>query len=211
MEVCEIYKSLQGESTFAGAVCSFVRLARCNLNCSYCDTIYAQAAGTEHTVQDIYDEVAGHGAHLVEITGGEPLMQAETPILCKHFLDMGFRVLIETNGTFPISNLPTGCVRIVDVKTPSSNHAGSFDMNNLSQLQKIDEAKFVITDRNDFDWSVDFITTYHLERMCTLLFSPNAALLDARRLGEWILDTRLNIRLNPQLHKLLWGTDARGV
>jgi 7-carboxy-7-deazaguanine synthase len=205
LTICEIFKSIQGESTFAGSVCSFVRLSGCNLSCSWCDTEYARVEGSDRSIAAIVAEVRAHNTSLVEITGGEPLLQRETPALCKNFLDDHYTVLVETNGTADISPLPEGCVRIVDVKCPSSGHAGSFLEKNYSLLRPIDECKFVIADRADYDWALGLVRARDLHRRAVVLFSPVMNRLAPRQLAEWITADNAPARLGLQLHKIIWG------
>jgi 7-carboxy-7-deazaguanine synthase len=210
LSICEIFKSIQGESTYAGSVCSFVRLAGCNLSCTWCDTLYAQSGGTDRSIDNLATQVRAHKTRLVEITGGEPLLQGETPALCKRFLDERYTVLVETNGTLDISLLPRGCIRIVDIKCPSSGHAGSFLEKNYSLLQSGDECKFVIAEKADYDWALDVVRARSLDRSVTVLFSPVLSLLAPRQLAEWIVADSAPVRLGLQLHKFIWG-NKRGV
>ena len=204
MKVCEVFKSIQGESTFAGRICSFVRLSGCNLRCSWCDTRYALEKGAEKTIREIVSEVRTHGTSLVEITGGEPLLQHETPSLCNAFLDSGYTVLVETNGTLDIGALPRQCIRIVDVKCPGSGHEGSFLISNLEKLSLHDECKFVISNRSDFLWAADFVKKHSLQVKCTVHFSPVLPRVEAPDLAKWIIDENIPVRLSLQLHKLTW-------
>lgn len=210
VNVSEIFKSIQGESTHAGRVCSFVRLAGCNLRCSYCDTEYAQHDGTEQTLESIVDEVRTHRTRLVEITGGAPLLQPETPILCNRFLDLGYTVLVETNGTLDIGIVQPPVLRIVDIKCPSSGHDGSFLEKNFSCLVAGDECKFVISDKSDFLWALAVVYREALHEIVQVLFSPNMVQLSPAELAAWIIEENAPVRLGVQLHKLLWG-ERRGV
>ena len=210
MKICEIFKSIQGESTYAGRICSFVRLSGCNLECSYCDTRYAFTESHDFSTEQIVEVVNCHNSTLVEITGGEPLIQKETPVLCQMFLDNNFTVLVETNGSLPIDLLPAGCIRIIDVKCPGSGEAGSFLIENVGKLQPTDELKFVISDRNDFLWALEFVNKYQLDHLSTVLFSPCMGKVDPSELAAWILENNAPVRLGLQLHKLIWG-EKRGV
>ncbi|MBD3343578.1 MAG: radical SAM protein [Chitinivibrionales bacterium] len=203
LNVCELFKSIQGESTFAGKICSFVRLAGCNLRCSYCDTSYSWDHGTTMAVDTIVKEIQKQKTTLVEITGGEPLIQDETPALCSAFLHKGYTVLIETNGTLDISRLPEGCIRIMDIKCPSSGMSQKFQYDNLAHLVTTDQCKFVMVDKSDFDWAARFIHTHHLLGKCEIVFSPVASSLQAKDLAHWILDSSLDVRLGIQLHKVI--------
>ncbi|HEX3019450.1 MAG TPA: radical SAM protein [Chitinispirillaceae bacterium] len=207
--VCEIFKSIQGESTFAGTVCSFVRLSGCNLRCRYCDTTYAFTEGNELSIDEIVQSVSKLKTRLVEITGGEPLIQKNTPDLCNAFLELGYTVLVETNGSCDISAVSSDCHRIIDVKCPGSGMGDSFLEKNLSVLTNKDELKYVISDRSDLDWAIKHISANNLQSYI-INFSPNMHGISARTLAEWILECDAPVRLNIQLHKLIWG-ERRGV
>jgi 7-carboxy-7-deazaguanine synthase len=210
LRVCEIFKSIQGESTHAGKVCSFVRLTGCNLSCTYCDTAYALTEGEPLPVEHIVREVQAHRTNLVEITGGEPLLQAETPALCRRFLDLAFTVLVETNGSLDIAVVPPPAIRIVDVKCPSSGHAGSFLQKNIGLLTPSDECKFVISDKEDFFWALELVRKENLHETSTVIFSPNMKALQPKDLAEWIVEENAPVRLGVQLQKIIWG-EIRGV
>jgi 7-carboxy-7-deazaguanine synthase len=210
LNVCEIFKSIQGESTWAGTICSLVRLTGCNLRCSYCDTAYAWEPGEERSLDEVVNQVRDHRTSIVEITGGEPLLQAETPLLCSRFLDLDYTVLVETNGSMDISVLPSGVKRIVDIKSPSSGFEGSFLASNYSHLQPGDECKFVLSDREDFFWAIETVRREALHEMATVIFSSNSTKLAVRDLAEWILEENAPVRLGLQLHKVIWG-EKRGV
>jgi 7-carboxy-7-deazaguanine synthase len=211
MKVCEIFASIQGESTYAGVPCTFVRLTGCNLRCTYCDTQYAYDAGKDLSEDDIVREVLRFGLKTVEITGGEPLLQGDVPRLVKRLLDEGHRVLIETNGSREIGGIDRRAVIILDIKTPGSGMADEMKIANLADLKPSDELKFVIASRADYEWSKNFIGSHALAGKCTLLFSPVTGTVDARDLSQWIIEDRLEVRLNLQIHKYLFGPDCRGV
>lgn len=212
MRVCEVFTSIQGESTFAGSPCFFVRLTGCNLRCRYCDTSYAYEGGREMEAGEIVEAVASAGISLVEITGGEPLMQVdEVSGLTSQLLDLGHRVLIETNGSLPIRDIDQRAVVIIDIKTPSSGMADRMDVGNIWHLKGTDEVKFVISGREDYEWSRDMCERYGLPDTCTVLFSPVWGVIEPRQLGAWIIEDRLPVRLNIQLHKYLYGPGERGV
>ncbi|MHB8881770.1 MAG: radical SAM protein [Thermodesulfovibrionales bacterium] len=212
MKVCEIFTSIQGESTYAGLPCTFVRLTGCNLRCSYCDTQYAFEEGTDRDIADIVASVQEAGIPLVEITGGEPLMQrAELQQLISSLLDSGFRVLLETNGSQHVGGIDLRAVIILDLKTPGSGMADKNDFANIACLKPADEVKFVICDRNDYVWAKDVIRKYELQARCTVLLSPAIGRLEPRLLTEWIIHDRLRVRLNLQLHKYIFGSNERGV
>jgi 7-carboxy-7-deazaguanine synthase len=211
LQICEIFKSIQGESTFAGDIFAFVRLAGCNLQCSYCDTVYARDNGRPCTVDAVVEKVSGLDCERVEITGGEPLLQGEIPDLARKLLLRKMKVLVETNGTQDISVLPDGVVRIVDIKCPGSGHADSFRISNLENLRVTDQCKFVLTDRIDFDWASRWVAECRLPDRCTVIFSPASSSLHPRDLAEWIVQTNISVRLGLQLHKIIWGEHCRGV
>jgi 7-carboxy-7-deazaguanine synthase len=210
LTVCEQFKSIQGESTYAGLPCSFIRLSGCNLHCAYCDTRYAATPGTPLSTEAICSVVKGHGCSVVEITGGEPLIQEETPALCRRLLGNKYDVLVETNGSLDIALLPDACVRIVDVKCPMSGAADSFLIQNLDSLTSRDQLKFVISGNTDFDWALGFVRSKNLAGLCEILFSPAQGLVSPRTLAQWILDSGAHVRLGLQLHRLIWGEDVKG-
>ena len=211
MKVCEIFASIQGESTYAGLPCVFIRLTGCNLRCVYCDTAYAYDEGREMSLEEIVEAVIPHGIGLVEVTGGEPLLQAETRALVAVLLDKGFGVLIETNGSVDIGGVDRRAVIIMDIKTPGSGMSGEMALGNLKLLTPRDEVKFVITGRDDYEWTKGFIKTHGLEGRCKILLSPAYGALPPRELLKWILEDRLPVRLNLQLHKYIFDPCARGV
>jgi 7-carboxy-7-deazaguanine synthase len=211
LKVCEIFYSIQGESTRAGYPCIFIRLAGCNLRCSYCDTAYAQSPGTQYSVEDIIKTVGRYPCRLVEITGGEPLMQADTPELAAELLRRGYTVLLETNGSLLLDRLDPRCIRIVDVKCPSSGEGGSFNPAVLEALSDHDELKFVISDRSDYEFARDFLQRLAGVTLAAVHFSPVMLRLSAADLSAWILADGLNVRCSPQLHRLIWPDMERGV
>ncbi len=207
----EIFHSIQGESTLAGRPCVFVRLTACDLRCSWCDTEYAFYEGTKREVEDVVAEVLRFHCDLVELTGGEPLLQPAVHELAEALLARGKTVMIETGGHRDISVLDARVRRIVDVKTPSSGEAERMLWSNLEGLRDGDEVKFVIQDRADFDYSVDVVRRHDLEGRVPLLFSPVHGRLEPAELARWILESGVNARLQLQLHKLLWPHAMRGV
>lgn len=225
MVITEIFKSIQGEGTRAGLPCIFIRLTGCNLRCTWCDTAYAFHGGTKYSVNEIVDKVhllAGDtlsATGLVEITGGEPLLQPETPELAQKLLAAGYTVMIETSGERFIGNLPRGVVKIVDVKCPDSGEPDTFNAANLDALGQDDEIKFVIASRRDYDFARNFTREHRLvERVREVLFSPvfpdpegHWPGLNARELVEWILADGLPVRLGLQLHKFVWDPATKGV
>jgi 7-carboxy-7-deazaguanine synthase len=220
MKVAETFKSIQGESTFAGRPCFFIRLAGCNLDCRGCDTRYARfadAAAFDADIDELVEAAEHSGVRLVEITGGEPLLQSETPDLCEALLKAGFTVLLETNGSLPIARIPRKVHRIMDCKCPSSGESESTLSANFAELTPDDEVKFVIADRADFDHALAIAARFDLPGVgCALLFSPASAVDDflpaatPALLSEWMLDESLDARLQPQLHKIIWPGENRG-
>ena len=213
LKVNEIFYSIQGESTFAGRPCVFVRLTGCNLRCSYCDTTYAYEDGQEWSLEDLSTRVASYPCGLVEITGGEPLLQEETPTLVRRLLETGYRVLVETNGSMNIEPLDRRCVRIVDFKCPSSGEADRADWDNWHRMGPEDQAKFVIGNRADYDFAVDALKRFcgNAEPPFSVLFSPIFEAMEPQVLARWMLEDGLPVRLHLQLHKIIWGPKARGV
>jgi 7-carboxy-7-deazaguanine synthase len=218
LTVFETYLSIQGESTHTGRPCVFVRLAACNLRCVWCDTPYAFTGGTKQSVEDVVAAVSGLGCHLVELTGGEPLLQPEAITLMQRLVDDGFEVLLETGGHLPIDEVPDQVVAILDVKCPGSGEADKMLWPNLDQLSPHDEVKFVIGDRADFEYAVDVTTRYDLTgRAAAVLFSPVFGVLPPADLASWILDagerasSLRTVRLQLQTHKYIWDPATRGV
>jgi len=212
LTVTEIYRSVQGESTWAGLPCVFVRLTGCNLRCVWCDTEYAFHHGAKMTIAEILGKCDELVCPLVQITGGEPLLQKECSTLAKRLLERGKTVLCETSGALPIDVLPAGVIKIMDIKCPASGECDKNDWSNIDRLSARDEVKFVIADRGDYEWSRDIVARYDLASRCNaVLFSPVFSDMDGRRLAEWILEDGLQVRLQLQLHKLIWGADAKGV
>jgi 7-carboxy-7-deazaguanine synthase len=237
MQITEIYKSLQGESTHAGLPCVFVRLTGCNLRCNWCDSEFSFSGGKQMTVEEVVDEVArlspcGAGAPareglqpLVEITGGEPMLQEREAVpLMERLLATGYKVLLETSGERPMARVPKEVIKIVDVKCPHSGEADTFALDNLAALSKHDELKFVLTDRTDYEFARDFIAQHQLAgQVHAILFSPafkkdatgardtSHCLLDPEQLARWILADDVPARLSLQIHKLIWDPAAKGV
>jgi len=205
LKINEIFYSLQGESLDAGLACAFVRLSGCNLRCRWCDTRYAYDAGQDMTLTDILDQVAAYGCPLVEITGGEPLLQERTPALARALISRGFRVLVETNGTRDIGLLPAECVKIVDIKCPGSGESGRHRPDLFDRLNPQDQVKFVLADENDYQFARDFLPRLRAFLPAGhILFSPVHGLLPAADLAAWILRDRLPVRLQLQLHQIIW-------
>ena len=213
LKVNEIFYSIQGESSFAGRPCVFIRLTGCNLRCSYCDTRYAYEQGEDLEIDVIVSQVSSYQCLLVEVTGGEPLIQKETPSLIEKLLEEGYEVLLETNGTRDIGQVDERCVKILDVKCPSSGEADKNDFDNLGKLGEKDEVKFIIENRDDYEYAKKILGHEHetVSRTRAVHFSPVFGKMDPKRLAEWILEDRLNVRLQVQIHKMIWDPDQRGV
>ena len=212
LNVCEIFYSLQGESTFTGLPCSFIRLSGCNLDCAWCDTRYAKDEITSLTIDKIIRQISAFGCNLVEITGGEPLLQTETPDLISQLLDLDFQVLLETNGSQSIRDIDPRCIRILDIKCPSSNEPDSFLYGNLNYLTKKDEIKFVIGSRQDYEFARAIIIEKLSQRpKGRTHLSPVLGQINLESLAAWILEDKLAARLSLQQHKIIWNPDQRGV
>ncbi len=210
MRVTEIFFSIQGEGTRAGLPCAFVRFTGCDLRCVYCDTAYAFQGGKEMTQDAILAELARFPCRLVLLTGGEPLLQHDLPALARRLLERGYEVTIETHGQRPLDALPEGVVRIVDVKTPDSGEVAT-DLAYLDRLAPRDEVKFVVSSQADFAWSREVIRRHALEGRVQILLSPVWGKVEPRELAAWMLASGLDARLSLQIHKVIWGTEARGV
>jgi 7-carboxy-7-deazaguanine synthase len=211
VKVCEIFKSIQGESSYAGMPCLFIRLTGCNLRCSYCDTTYAYYEGRELSEDEIMSEVHRAGINLVEITGGEPLLQKEVFHIIKRLLDEGYKVLVETNGSVSIKDVDRRAVIILDMKTPGSGMSEEMNLSNLDTIKTSDEIKFVITGRMDYEWSKEIVHKYGLIKKCHLLISPASGILSPEDLARWMLEDRLEARLNLQLHKYIFDSKRKGI
>lgn len=211
LKIHEIYYSIQGESTYAGRPCVFIRLTGCNLRCTYCDTKYAFYDGKEMSVQEVIDQIKKYDCRLVEITGGEPLLQDECIDLMKNLCDEGFEVLIETAGNMPIENVDPGVKIIMDLKCPSSGMVDKNMYGNIDHLKKTDEVKFVIGTKEDYEWSKDISIKYKLNDKCIVLFSCVFDILDPLTLVNWILKDKLDVRFQLQLHKYIWHPERKGV
>lgn len=212
INVNEIFYSIQGESLATGRPCIFIRLSGCNLRCAYCDTTYAYTQGSRMTVSEILAQISQYNCLLVEITGGEPLQQNETPRLITRLIQTGYEVLLETNGTFDIGKIHDQCVKIVDIKCPSSGESDKTDLNNLSRIGRRDQIKFVIANRNDYEYSKNILKRLpNLFPMHQVLFSPVFSELKPDLLASWILADNLDVRFHLQLHKFIWSHTMRGV
>jgi 7-carboxy-7-deazaguanine synthase len=212
LTINEIFHSIQGESTHTGRPCVFVRLTACDLRCSWCDTPYAFYEGRKHSVEEVVAQVDSYGCRLVEITGGEPLLQRDVYPLMQSLLDRGHEVMVETGGHLSVAQVPEPVVRIIDVKCPGSGQADRNHWPNLEVLRPRDEVKFVVRDRTDYEYARDVVGRYDLtSRVTAVLFSPVHGVLPASELAAWILADKLPVRLQLQSHKYIWGPDVRGV
>lgn len=212
LTVNEIFYSIQGESSFSGCPCVFVRLTACNLRCSWCDTTYAFDEGDVKTLDEVVERVSAFSCPLIEISGGEPLLQSDVYSLMQRLLDDGKTVLVETGGHIDISRVPNAVIKVVDIKCPGSGESSRICWANLDLLSERDEVKFVIRDRADYEFARDVIKKYQCEHRCgEVLFSPVHGVLDPADLSSWILSDRLNARVQIQLHKYIWGENTRGV
>ena len=209
--VHELYRSLQGEGTYVGLPCAFVRLSACHLRCGYCDTPHAFQQGETLSLEDVFTRAIDLGDDLVEITGGEPLLQPEVHPLMARLADAGRTVLLETSGTLDISMVDPRVHIILDLKTPGSGEVDANLWSNLDLLKPTDEVKVVVCDRADFDWAIDRINEHNLTRRVPVLMAAAHGRVDLADLAAWILASRLPIRLQDQLHKRIWGADTRGV
>lgn len=210
MRVTEIFFSIQGEGTRAGRPCVFVRFTGCDLRCVYCDTAYAFHGGQDLSQEEILAAVARHPTRFVLLTGGEPMLQRDLPALSRELLARGYEVAIETHGQRPLDALPREAIRIVDVKTPGSGEPTT-DFAYLDRLEPHDEVKFVVVSEEDFRWSHDVVRRHRLEGRVHVLFSPVWGRVEPKDLARWMLESGVDARLSLQVHKVIWGADARGV
>lgn len=211
MKVNEIYRSIQGESSFAGLPCVFVRLTYCNLRCSWCDTEYAFYEGKDYTVEEVLREVKSFDCSLVELTGGEPLLQEDVFPLMDELVGGGYTVLLETGGSLDVGRVNPGVIKILDLKCPGSGESQRNLYGNLAKLQSRDEVKFVIGDRTDYLWARKALQEHRLTDRCSVLFSTVFGKLSPRQLAEWLLEDNLKVRLQLQMHKYIWGPEVTGV
>ena len=211
LSITEIYKSVQGESSFAGLPCTFIRLAGCPLRCRWCDTVYSFKAGDQRLVDDIVTEVNHLGVEIVEVTGGEPMAQAKTPLLLQQLAVAGHKVLMETSGSESLESVPDSTHIIMDLKCPGSGMEDRNHWDNLKILKATDEIKFVVADRADFDWALTQIDRYNLCDRFPVLMSPAFGQLKPDQLVAWMLEYPLPYRLNLQIHKYIWSPRAKGV
>lgn len=212
LTINEIFHSIQGESTHSGRPCVFIRLTACDLRCSWCDTPYAFMEGRKMSLEEVLGQVDAYGCPLVEITGGEPLLQREVYPLMERLIENGRTVMLETGGHVSIAQVPHPVVKVIDVKCPGSGESHRNHWDNLDRLASHDQVKFVVKDRPDYEFARDVAHRHGLAgRVAAVLFSPVHGVLEARALAAWILEDRLDVRLQLQIHKFIWGPDARGV
>jgi 7-carboxy-7-deazaguanine synthase len=211
LNVYEIYPAIEGETTLAGWPCVIVRLAGCNLRCTWCDTPYAQEGGEPQEVSGIVDEVRDLGIRRVVVTGGEPLIQWECLGLISALADLGFDVFVETNGSIDIGPVDDRAIVRLDLKPPSSGSSDQMLWDNIPKLKPADEVKIVIADAGDYAWAMEMIREHDLTQKCAVNLTPELETMQPHLLAEWILDDKLDVRLNLQMHKMIWGEGARGV
>jgi 7-carboxy-7-deazaguanine synthase len=211
MRISEIYQSIQGESSFAGLPCVFIRTVGCDLRCRWCDSEFSFTGGQFMTIAEILATIAQYPPKLVELTGGEPLLQPEIPLLAQQLLAQNYTVLIETGGHRDISVLDPRVIKILDIKCPDSGESDRTQWENIQHLSKQDEIKFVLANRADYDWASQIIAEYQLTQRCKLLFSPVHDQLAPQELAAWMLQDGVTARLQLQLHKYIWAPDARQV
>ena len=211
IKINEIYLSVQGESTHTGLPCIFIRLTGCNLRCSWCDTAYAFHEGKNMSIDEILQKVENFGIHLVEITGGEPLMQDNVYTLMRRLIEKGYKVMLETGGSISLERVPKDVIKIMDLKCPGSGEQEKNNLDNLKLLAPHDEVKFVILDKKDYEWSRDIIKKYKINETAHILLSPVFDKLELKEMVKWILEDRLPVRLQTQLHKIIWDKNTIGV
>jgi 7-carboxy-7-deazaguanine synthase len=211
LTVNEIFYSIQGESSYVGFPCVFVRLTHCNLRCAWCDTEYAFYEGKGMSLDDILSEVRRYNCRLVEVTGGEPLAQDGVNELMTVLCDNGYEVLLETSGSISIANVDSRVRRIMDIKCPGSGMSKHNLWENIEHLKQTDEVKFVVAHREDFDWTMNIIRRYHLDTRCRVLISPVFGDVQPAELAQWVLESGVNARLQLQMHKYMWEPETRGV
>jgi 7-carboxy-7-deazaguanine synthase len=211
LKINEIYHSIQGESSFTGLPCIFIRLTYCNLRCSYCDSEYTFYEGADMSIDEILNKIKNYSCKLVEVTGGEPLVQKGCIDLLQKLVDLDYKVLLETSGSLTIKDVPKEVINIIDFKCPSSNMKKKNLWENINYLKLDDEVKFVIGNREDYDWAKNKIKKYNLTNTCKVLMSPTYKEIESKMITEWILKDNLNIRFQVQLHKEIWPEEERGV
>ncbi|TNE90758.1 MAG: radical SAM protein [Deltaproteobacteria bacterium] len=211
LRISEIYASVQGESTHVGKPCVFVRLTGCNLRCSWCDSVFTFTGGEMRRIDDIVADAHAFGIHTIEVTGGEPLVQKNAPELMRRLVDLGHEVLLETSGSVSIAEVPPEVHVIMDLKAPASGEAERNLWSNLDLLQPHHEVKIVVASREDYEWAREVVRTRAVHERCPVMISPAWGLVDLAALAEWIVEDRLPVRMQLQLHKVVWGAEAQGV
>ena len=211
MKINEIFKSIQGETSYAGLPCAFVRVTGCNLRCNYCDTTYAYEEGNEMSLSTILECIARFKTKIVCVTGGEPLSNKNTPLLIKELMNKNYTVLVETNGSYDIRTIPQEIIKIMDIKCPDSNMSHLMNWQNIKYLTKFDEVKFVLSSRKDYDWTKAVIYKYNLSELANILIGTVFGAISPKMVVQWILEDNLDVRFQIQLHKYIWEPLARGV
>ena len=211
LKVNEIYYSIQGESSYTGLPCIFIRLTYCNLRCTYCDSEYTFHDGNNMSINDILETIKQYSCKLVEVTGGEPLVQKECITLLKKLVDLDYEVLLETSGSLTIKDVPKQVINIIDFKCPSSGMKKKNHWDNINYLKPNDEVKFIIEDREDYEWAKMKIRQYNLNKKSKILMSPSYNKIEEKEIVEWILKDNLNVKFQIQLHKIIWKDTDRGV
>ena len=211
LKINEIYYSIQGESSYTGLPCIFIRLTYCNLRCTYCDSEYTFHEGNEMSINQIIKTIQQYSCKLVEVTGGEPLVQKECITLLKKLIALDYEVLLETSGSLTIENVPKKVINIVDFKCPSSGMKKKNFWKNIDFLKPNDEVKFIIQNREDYDWTKRKIKKYKIDKKCKLLLSPSYNKIKEKEIVEWILNDNLNVKFQIQLHKIIWKDTTKGV
>jgi len=211
LKVNEIYMSVQGESSYTGLPCVFIRLTGCNLRCEWCDTAYAFYEGRSMSIDEIVDKVKSFGVNLVEITGGEPLIQENAYPLMNRLIGKGFKVMLETGGSLSLEKVPRDIIKIMDIKCPGSGEHKNNNLDNLKFLEPKDEVKFVILNRHDYEWCCDIIHKYKIDQIAHILISPVYDKLELKEMVKWILEDQLPVRVQTQLHKIIWDKNTIGV
>ena len=211
MKINEIFKSIQGETSYAGLPCAFVRVTGCNLRCNYCDTTYAYEEGKEMSLSTILESIARLRTKIVCVTGGEPLSNNDTPLLLEELLVKNYTVLVETNGSYDIRTIPQEVIKIMDIKCPDSNMSHLMNWQNIKYLTKSDEVKFVLSSRKDYDWTKAVIYKYNLSEVANILIGTVFGVISPKMVVQWILEDNLDVRFQLQLHKYIWEQQTRGV
>ena len=211
MKINEIFKSIQGETSYAGLPCAFVRVTGCNLRCNYCDTTYAYEEGNEMSLSAILECIAGFKTKIVCVTGGEPLSNNDTPFLLEELLVKNYTVLVETNGSYDIRTIPQKAIKIMDIKCPDSKMSHLMNWQNINHLTDLDEVKFIVSSRKDYEWTKDVIRKYSLSEKSNVLIGTAFGAIPPRSVVQWILEDNLDVRFQLQLHKYIWEPHTRGV